>query len=88
MKRTYDIKMLIGDNEIDEAIELLFTNEKVVNDKKYFNELIMMQLSYNIIQEIDINGLVKKEEYVRMFTDLARRILCFVDKIERKNRSG
>jgi len=88
MKKTYDIKMLIADNEMDEAIELLFTNEKVINSKKYFNELIMMQLSYNIIQEIDINGLVKKEEYVMMSTDLARRMLCFVDKIEGKNRSG
>ena len=80
--------MLIADNEINEAIELLFTDKKIINSKKYFNELVMMQLSYNIIREIDINGLVKKEEYVMMSTDLARRMLCFVDKIERKNRSG
>jgi len=88
MKETYNIKMLIAENEMDEAIELLFANEKIINNEKYFNMLIIMQLSYNVIQEIEINGLEKKEDYIRMFADLARRILLFVDKIERKNRSG
>jgi len=88
MNKIYDIKILIAENQLNKAISSLLSNDEIINNNEYFNELVIMNLSYKQIQEMDTKSLLKKEECNRQVVLLARNILLFLDEIENRNRSG
>lgn len=68
------IRKLIGEDNLDSAIELLTVNTK----HKKVDEIIIQQARYNRIKKDSINGTVPLEEINRELNTLRKNLLSFI----------
>jgi len=84
-ERYNNIRTLIGNNKIDEAISLLSLMDEIINDKEYSNDLQLLKFRYRQIKRMYRQPFSEKKECDRELLKLADNILSLLNELEQNS---
>lgn len=75
------VKSLIGNNEVENALNMLINHCSVANYAKV-NDFVLLKQKYVLISDRNLRGLISLQDYSSEMSNIVNAILTLTDKIE------